>query len=366
MRIMQIVSAGDVNGAVVHCALLTRELVRRGHEVTLVCRPHAWAAQRVVDLPVEVVYSDLHRWPLDELRRVGRIARERGIDVIHTHMSRAHAFGVLLKMRTGTPCVATAHNRYVQLHWMFNDFVIGTSGATTRFHRRFNLVRRGRSQTIHNFIDEQAVASVPAGTRERLRRSFGFGEEHVLVGQIGDVIPRKGLLHLVRALPKILAEAPQARLLVVGDVKNSADYMAQIKSEARELGVADVIHWAGHRRDIADVLSALDVVALASLEESLPLSILEAMASARPVVATSVGGLPECVAEAKTGYLVPPANSDYLANAITQLARNPSLRTHLGAAGRDRIAEEFSLAAIATQIEDVYAQVAAKPVRQAA
>lgn len=366
MRIMQIVSAGDVNGAVVHCALLSRELVRRGHEVTLVCRPHAWAAQRVADLPVEVVYSDLHRWPMDELRRVGGIVRDRGIDAIHTHMSSAHAFGVFLKMRTGVPCVATAHNRYVQLHWMFNDFVIGTSAATTRFHRRYNLVRRGRSKTIHNFIDEQAVANVPPGTRERLRRSFGVGDEHVLVAQIGDVIPRKGLLHLVRALPQILAAAPLVRLLVVGDVKNSAEYMARIKSEARELGVAEKLHWAGHRRDIADVLSAVDAVALASLEESLPLSILEAMASAKPVVATSVGGLPECVAEGETGFLVPPGKSDALATALGKLASDPAQRQRLGQAGRQRIADEFSLAAIASQIEDVYRSVAAKGARRAA
>jgi glycosyltransferase involved in cell wall biosynthesis len=366
MNIMQIVSAGDVNGAVVHCALLSRELARRGHSVTLVCRPYAWAAQRVADLPIEVVYSDLHRWPLDELGRVGKIARDRGVDVVHTHMSRAHAFGVLLRMRTGIPCVATAHNRYVQLHWMFNDFVIGTSAATTRFHRRYNLVRRRRSRTIHNFIDEQAVESVPPGTRERLRRSFGASDRHVLVGQIGDVIPRKGLLYLVRAMPSVLAAAPNVRLLVVGDVKNSADYLSQIKTEARELGVADAIHWAGHRRDIADVLSALDVVALASLEESLPLSILEAMASGKPVVATSVGGLPECVADGETGFLVPPAKSNSLAAAILRLAADGLQREQLGLAGMARIASEFSLSAITSQIEGVYAQVAARRQWQAA
>ncbi|MEX2188446.1 MAG: glycosyltransferase family 4 protein [Pirellulales bacterium] len=366
MNIMQIVSAGDVNGAVVHCALLGRELIRRGHELTLVCRPHAWIAQRLADLPVEVVYSDLHRWPLDELRRIGRIAQDRGVDVIHTHMSRAHAFGVFLRLRTGLPSVATAHNRYVQLHWMFNDFVIGTSEATTRFHRRYNLVRRARSRTIHNFIDEDAVAAVPPGTRERLRRSFGVGEQHVLVAQIGDVIPRKGLLHLVRALPQVLAAAPNVRLLVVGHAKNSADYMSQIKSEARTLGVAEAIHWAGHRRDIADVLSAVDVVALASLEESLPLSILEAMASGRPVVASRVGGLPECVAEDETGFLVPPGNSESIATAILRLAQDRALRQRLGDAARARIASEFSLSAITDQIESVYNQLAPRRTRQAA
>ncbi len=366
MNIMQIVSAGDVNGAVVHCALLSRELVRRGHTLTLVCRPHAWIAQQLADLPVEVVYSDLHRWPLDELRRVGQIAQSRGVDAIHTHMSRAHAFGVFLRLRTGIPCVATAHNRYVQLHWMFNDFVIGNSDATTQFHRRYNFVRRARSRTIHIFIDQEAIAAVPSGTRERLRRSLGVGEKDILVGQIGDVIPRKGLVHLVRALPRVLASAPHVRLMVVGDVKNSADYMAQIKSEARSLGVADAIHWAGHRRDIPDVLSALDVVALASLEESLGMSVLEAMASGKPVVASRVGGLPECVADGETGFLVPPANSDAIADAILRLAQDETLRQRFAAAARQRVTTEFSLSVIADQIENVYSQVAGSRAQQAA
>jgi glycosyltransferase involved in cell wall biosynthesis len=366
MHVLQLVSAGDVNGAVVHCGLLCRELVRRGHEVTLVCKEHAWVAGRVADTGVRVVRSDLYRWPLDELRRIGRLARDLGVDVVHTHMSRAHAFGVLLRMRTGLPCVATAHNRYVQLHWMFNDFVIGTSHATTRFHRRFNLVRKHRSRTIHNFIDEEAIRRVPPETRGRLRASFGANDEHVLIGQIGDVIPRKGLLHLVRALPAVLKAAPHARLVVVGDVKNSADYMTQIKTEARELGVADAIYWAGHRRDIADVLCALDVVVLASLEESLPLSILEAMASSRPVVATHVGGLPECIAEGGTGYLVPPSNTAALAAPLARLAQDATLRAALGEAGKQRIAAEFSVAANTSAIEQVYEQVTMKRRRHAA
>ena len=366
MNIMQIVSAGDVNGAVVHCALLSRELVRRGHNITLVCRPHAWIAGRLADLPVEVVHSDLHRWPLDELRRVGRIAHDRGVDVIHTHMSRAHTFGVLLRMRTGLPCVATAHNRYVQLHWMFNDFVIGNSTATTRFHRRYNLVRRSRSRTIPIFIDSQAIAAVPPETRDRIRRSLAIREDHILVGQIGDVIPRKGLLHLVRALPAVLANTPQVRLLVVGDQKNSADYLAQIKREARQLGVADVIHWTGHRRDIPDLLAAVDIVALASREESLGLSLLEAMTAARPVVATRVGGIPDVVADGETGILVPPENPPALAEAISRLARDAERRRQLGQAGRQRAATHFSAAAITDQIEAVYAQVAGSPQRQAA
>jgi len=160
MRIMEIVSGVGVNRAVTHCLVLTRELARRGHAVTLVCRPDAWIARQLAVDPVDVIPSDLHRWPLDELRRLAALARERRIDVVHTHMSRAHSFGVLLRWAGGLPCVATAQSRHVQLHWMFNDRVIAVSDTTRRFHRSYNLVRADRLVTIPDFVDGGGITPV--------------------------------------------------------------------------------------------------------------------------------------------------------------------------------------------------------------
>lgn len=157
MRIMQIVSGAGVNRAITHCLLLTRELARRGHRVTLVCRPGAWIARQLAVDPVDLIESDLRRWPLDELRRIAALARERRIEVVHTHMSRAHSFGVLLRWTSGLPCVATAQSRHVQLHWMFNDRVIAVSDTTRRFHGSYNLVRADRIVTISDFVDGDRI-----------------------------------------------------------------------------------------------------------------------------------------------------------------------------------------------------------------
>ena len=120
---MEICSGVNVNGAIITCLETIKALVERGHDITLVCRPNAWIGDQFESDEVDVVYSDLSRWPATQLKRVAGIVREKQIDVVHTHMSRAHFFGVLLRHLFKVPCVATANNRYLQLHWMFNVFL---------------------------------------------------------------------------------------------------------------------------------------------------------------------------------------------------------------------------------------------------
>ena len=165
MNIMEIISGTRVNGAILHCLLLSRELARRGNRITLVCRPGSWIGERAAEDGIEVVRSDLHRWPVNELRRLAGIVRQRKIDVIHTHTSRSNFFGVLLRWFSGAPSVATAHSRHLQLHWMFNDRVIAVSEATRHYHRAQNFVRASRIETIHNFIDYPRLLAVPSDAR---------------------------------------------------------------------------------------------------------------------------------------------------------------------------------------------------------
>ncbi len=358
MHIMQIISGEGFNGTVLHCLLLSRELARRGHRVTLVCLPDSAIAREVAaERGIEVVASDLHRWPTDELKRIAAIIHQRGVDVIHAHNSRAQFFGILLRWVAGVPSVATAHSRHFQLHWMFNDRVIAVSEASRQYQRRVNLVRAGRIETIHNFIDHRRFDQVPPDVRAEVRDSLGIDESTPLLGTIGDVIPRKGMTHFVDALPQIVEEVPQARLAVVGSI-DETEYVEQVKSKARRLGVERAMIWTGHRRDVDRLITALDVFVLPSLEESFPLSILEAMAARLPVVATTVGGVGECVSDQRTGLLVPPADGASLAEAVLELLHDPSKRRQLGQAGRERVLKEFSVESQVREIENALARTA--------
>jgi glycosyltransferase involved in cell wall biosynthesis len=357
MNIMEIVSGAEVNGAVIHCLLLTRSLARRGHQVTLLCRENAFIAGQLCQDNVEIITSDMHRLPFDELRRIAGLCRERRVDVLHTHMTRAHNFGVCLRRLSHIPCVATAHSHIIQPHWMFNDHVVAVSDATRRFQRRRNLVREKRIETIYGFMDYPRFAGVSCEAAAQIRQEWGLDAQTPLLGIIGDIIPRKGQLHLIRALPLILASCPDVHLAIIGEPKRGVEYFHKVRAEAERLGVNDHILWVGHRNDVPHILSALDVYVLASLDEMFPVAVLEAMAAGRAIVATRVGGVPECVQNRETALLVPPEDPDALAQAILALLTNPQMRRQLGDQAREVAHSQFSVESQTPRIEAVFERV---------
>jgi glycosyltransferase involved in cell wall biosynthesis len=177
-----------------------------------------------------------------------------------------------------------------------------------------------------------------------------------LIGVIGDVIPRKGAHYLVAALPRIIAAAPDTRLVLVGSL-GPDDYVQGIRATARRMAVAPRVIMTGHRDDVDQVMAALDVCVLPSVDEPLGMSVLEAMAAGVPVVASDVGGLPECLGHGRTGILVPPADSNALAEAIIRLLGNPQQRRELGEDGRKWVHERFSAESQTPRIEAVFRRV---------
>jgi glycosyltransferase involved in cell wall biosynthesis len=215
-------------------------------------------------------------------------------------------------------------------------------------------------------VDQDRITPADPQSRRRMRRSLGIDDRSPLVGAVGDVIPDKGYPYLVQALPRILAAVPEARFVFVGGQNRLPDYVARIKATAERLGVAGKILWLGHRSDVPDLLAAFDLYVGASVEESFPLAILEAMAAGLAVVATAVGGVPEGVRHGETGLLVPPAQSDALADAVIRLLTDPAMARRFGQSGRRRVLAEFGLEAQAARIEAALASVARRAPRYAA
>jgi glycosyltransferase involved in cell wall biosynthesis len=232
------------------------------------------------------------------------------------------------------------------------------SEATKRFHHRFNFVPNRRMDVVHNFINCANYRTRHESCNLDVRRSFGFADSDVVVAQVGDVIPRKGLVHLVRALPEILQRCPAVKVLVVG--RRDVDYARTVRTEIDRLGVGPAVVWAGYRADIGNILPSVDIFALATLEDSLPLAILEAMACGLPVVASRVGGIPECVVDGETGFLVRPKRPREFVTAVIRLAEDHSLRLRMGRAGRRRVETNFSHESQVERLERTFQRVLAR------
>lgn len=348
LRILQVVSSPTTSGPCVHVADLARQLRALGHTVTILARPHSWIVSEAQRLGIETIETHFHRFPPTEVFRLRQEVRRRGFDLIHTHMNSAHNMGVILRALCGIPCVATAHSRKIQAHWLLNNHIVATSHHTERFHRAYNRVPATRISTIYCPVPQRdlrsstrSVARSFSDIRE-LRARWGCRDAvqpAFLIGVVGEISPAKGHRFLIEAMRELCPRFPNLRLVVVGNHRE--EYVRQLQHWSCEWGIADRIHWAGFQQDIELAMSAMDLYVCPSLSESLPLTLLEAMAAARPIIATAVGGVPEIIQNERTGLLIPPRQSAALGAAIERMMSELTLATRCGQQAQARILADF-------------------------
>jgi glycosyltransferase involved in cell wall biosynthesis len=171
-----------------------------------------------------------------------------------------------------------------------------------------------------------------------------------VIGAVSRLAWKKGVSHLLDAVPSLLEAVPEVTVLLVGDGPLRGDLEAQ----AARLGVAGRVLFLGPRRDASTLLPAFDVLVLPSVVEGMSNTLLEAMAARLPVVATDVGGNPEVVVDGETGFLVPPGDPGRLAAATLKLLQAPEMARDMGAAGRRRVEAHYRADAMVRRIEGLY------------
>ena len=346
-RVLIVVTLAETGGAQTYVASLLPALVEEFEVVVAAHGPGPLletarsAGARVVAL--EHVRRPLRPWrDLRGLLELVVLLRRERPDIVHANSSKAGVLGRLAAALSGVPIrIFTVHG------WAF----AAHSGIATALYKRAEQVMRPlttlticvaeservsgilnracdpkRTIVIHNGVD----ANVPMATRID-------GAEPAVVA-VGRLQRPKDPLTLARALHGI-----QVRFSAV--IVGEGPDRPRLAAEIRRLGLEQSVVLVGDRSDVADMLAQADVFVLSSTSEGLPLSILEAMAAALPVVASSVGGVPEAVEDGETGLLVPPRDPVRLAAALERLLVDPELRRRLGSNGRDRVREQFGLEA---------------------
>lgn len=283
-----------------------------------------------------------------------------GVDVVHTHMFGSNVWGTVLGRLSGVP-VVVAHehtwsfqgrplrrflDRELVARWA--DVFVAVSGEDRRKMIEVEGVDPAKIRLIPNGIPSPAN-----GAGADVRTELGIEPGAPVLGVVCELRAQKALEVLFEAAALLLVEFPTLKVLVAGD----GPERARLEEGARRLGVADTVLFLGIRRDVPAVLTAVDVAVLSSDYEGSPLSVMEYMAAAKPVVSTRVGGVPELVQEDVHGLLVDPRDPEALAEAVARLLRDPALAKRLGAEGRKRQQREFSLEAMVGRIEDLYEEL---------
>jgi glycosyltransferase involved in cell wall biosynthesis len=274
-------------------------------------------------------------------------------------MFRAEVVGTRAAMAAGTPVImATVHSSRVRSP----EDVAGLAALTPAIDRLIVPSRAIEAKVRAEFRGGARFAVIPNGVDlDRfalpaapctLRRDFGIPNDAILLGVVARLEPEKGHRILIDAMAEVVRRAPRTWLAIVGEGSLEGELRRQV--EGLPAAARGQVVLTGRRGDVAAVTSDLDVAVLPSLREAQGISLLEAMARQRPVVASAVGGIPEVVTDGESGLLVPPADPVGLADALVRVARSPVLREQLGEAGYRAVVERFSIGAQVRRIQEIY------------
>lgn len=294
------------------------------------------------------------RWAL----RFRNLLKDERVNLIHAHEFDANVQGTFVASIFGIPLVATVHGKHyfwekfrrrVAYRWVSRR---ATMVAVSEDLKRFIVEKVGVSpnniSVLYNGVD--APLSPGLADVEACRNEMALPVNDRVVGVVGNLYPVKGHQYLIDAMPAVLEKCPNTSFVFAG----RGQLEAELKERVNRLGLAKRVHFLGLRQDIAQILALLDVFVLPSLSEGLSMAILEAMMAGRPVIATHVGGNPEIVLDRETGFLVPPKDSQALAERLITLLTDRNQAARFAESGRRRAESQFSLYTMVGAYQSLY------------
>jgi glycosyltransferase involved in cell wall biosynthesis len=247
------------------------------------------------------------------------------------------------------------------------NFIMTVSKEDEQSALKLGIARPGTVETIYNGVDVERFSPdrFTAAQRNELRQSLGIPADAYVIGIVGRLVREKGFFELFEAAKQIISAHPNVHVLVVGDVLPS-DYDGskhEVHARLRELGIADHVKFAGMVDDTAPYLHAMDAFTLPSYREGMPVSLLEAMSTALPCVATDIRGCREEIVNGKSGWLVPSKQSAPLAERLLWFIEHPTEATEMGRRARERVLQHFDLNKVVAHQLEIYRRLTAKLVR---
>lgn len=372
MRLLFVIGSLDLGGAESQLLMLVRQLVRQKvHCEVFAMEAHGVLRDSFIDIGV-TVHSGRMVFDTSKLVRVFLYIRAfwilwrkaRRVTIVHAYLPLTNFMGSCAGYFAGAEKIITSRrglgNHQNKYPWwklfdrianVLSDVVVVNSQAVAEDTIKRDGIRRDKLVCIYNGLDAKRFQQART-SRAAVRQWLGLREGQIVIIIVANLIPYKGHAELLEALAKLVHRFPDLCLMVVGQDRGIGK---ALKIKAEMLGVDEKIQWLGQRHNIPELLAAADIYVCASHEEGFSNSLLEALASGKPVVATKVGGNEEMLGGGKFGLLVAPHDSDGLASAIEQLLTDAELRARLGNLGSSIVASRYGEAHMAEQYIAIYA-----------
>ncbi len=366
LRIAFCIDNLEIGGTELNAVRLAERLDRSRFDLRVVClRPGGPLAERyrAARIPLDMFSPGPLLRPgaiRQGLRLRAHLQRHR-IQVFHAHDLYSNLFGCPWARLAGAKVIASrrwqggklsgrAGAIAARLPYRLAHVALANSPRVAEYLARVDRVPRGRVAVVPNFVDESAFHPLSPEWARALRNELELSDTGTAIGIVANLRPVKDHQTLIHALALLSPRWPRTRVVLVGDGESRAD----LERLAAALGVREQVVFAGRRPNDPNLNSLFDISVLCSKREGLPNSILEAMAAARPVVATDVGAVGDAVVDGETGLLVPPSSPERLAAALETLLADPARAARMGAAGRRRAQAMYSPESALGALEELY------------
>ena len=335
-----------------------------GHRAALVAHPGGELRRRAAEGLELIPIAPRTEMDLSAAWKLSRLVKRLAPDVIHAHDPHGIAMASLaLSLGAGAAAAAggartpvLVASRRVDFHLKGNSFSRWKYRQVDCFIAASEAIRQmlvadgipeDRTVTVHEGIDVEHVLAAPA---VNVHEAFFLPHGAPVVGNVAALVPHKGQRYLVEAAHQVVQQLPDARFVILGE----GDLREGLEKLVHEHHLQKHVLLPGFRTDVLGCIKGFDLLAMSSVTEGLGTSLLDAMACARPIVATTAGGIPEIVEDGVNGLLVPPRDQAALAGAIVRALNDAALRRRMGEAGFARVNERFTVEKMVAETADVY------------
>ncbi len=319
------------------------------------------AASRSFDeAGIRVSYLGRSRFDPRTANDLVRLIREQRIDLVHCHGYGATTFGRIAGGLCKRPVIIHEHMIDTEIPYYqklidrllapWTTQGIAVSNAVGDFMTTARGLPRAKVEVVYNGIPESFCEGANREERRRVAAELGVSPGRPVIGIVGRLHPIKGQVEFVKAAAIVRERIPEAQFLVVGD----GDFRSQLELIVEQENLETHVRFVGHRNDVRQVLSVLDILVISSHSEGFSLSAAEAMAAGKAVVAMKVGGIPEVIRGEQTGLLVPPRDERAMAAAIVRLIEDDGLRQELGSRAMAECQRRFLISGTVASLSRIY------------